>query len=84
VFARTLNVVRKAIAGDGKPNKSVAMTYNTLTRSYTIGMVSKVVAWMDEAEKALVLKEVLPAKYDVNSPLVKCAVFFWVCKILKV
>ena len=84
VFSRTLNVVRKAIADDGKPNKSVAMTYNTLTRSYTIGMVAKVVAWMDEAEKALVLKEVLPAKYEVNSPLVKCAIFFWVCKILKV
>lgn len=47
-------------------------------------MVSTAVGWMEEAEKALVLKEVLPTKYDVNSPLVKCAVFFWVCKILKV
>lgn len=63
---------------------SVAMTYVTLVRSYTIGMVSKVVAWMEDTEKALVQQAVLPAKYDVNSPLVKCAVFFWVCKILKV
>jgi hypothetical protein len=39
---------------------------------------------MDEAEKAVLSKEVLPTKYDVNSPLVKCAIFFWVCKILKV
>ena len=84
VFARTLNIIHKAIADDGKPDKSVAMTYVALTRSYTIGMVSKVVAWMDEVEKALVLKGVLPAKYDINSPLVKCAIFFWVCKILKV
>jgi hypothetical protein len=47
-------------------------------------MVSKVVAWMDEVEKAVLLKEVLPAKYDANSPLIKCAIFFWGCKILKV
>jgi hypothetical protein len=84
VFARTLNIVRKAIADDGGPNKSVATNYTTLTRSYKIGMVSTVVAWMDEVEKTLMLKEVLPAKYDVNSPLVKCAIFFWVCKMLKV
>jgi len=31
---------------------------------------------MDEAEKALLLTDVLPAKYDVNGPLVKCAIFF--------
>jgi hypothetical protein len=79
-----MNIVRKAIADDGRPNKSIAMTYTTLTRSYTIGMVLKVVAWMDEVEKAVLLKEVLPAKYDANSPLITCAIFFWVCKILKV
>jgi hypothetical protein len=63
---------------------SMAMTYVTLVRSYTIGMVSKVVAWMEDTEKALIHQAVLPAKYDVDSPLVKCAIFFWVCKILKI
>lgn len=47
-------------------------------------MVAKVVAWMEDTEKTLVQQAVLPAIYDVNSPLVKCAIFFWVCKICKV
>lgn len=84
VFARTLDIVRKALSEDSEPRKLAATTYVSLIRSYTISMVSKVAAWMEDAERALVLKEVLSARYTVDSPLVKCAIFFWVCRQLKV
>lgn len=47
-------------------------------------MLRQMVTWMEETERAVVLKEIVPNNHGVDGPLVKCAIFSWVCKQLKV
>ena len=87
LFSRTLNLVRKAIdenKGSSSKKSVVAATYPALTRSHGISMLQQMVAWMEETERAAVLTDNIPKNHGVDGPLVKCAIFYWVCKQLKV
>ena len=84
VFLKTLNTVRKALLPDEKHSNTSGMSYSDLNREYTGSRSSKVAGWMNDAERTLVLKEVLTPKFDPKSDLVRCAVFWWVAEILKV
>lgn len=84
MFIKTLNIVRKALSEEDNKTASAGMSYNSLTREYTGSKSSKVIAWMNDTERTLILKEALAPKYDIKSSLVRCAIFFWVIDIVKV
>ena len=47
-------------------------------------MLRQMVAWMEETERAVLLTDIVPKNHGVDEPLVKCTIFYWVCKQLKV
>ncbi|KAF7987050.1 hypothetical protein HWV62_183 [Athelia sp. TMB] len=71
VFLKTLNTVRKALLPDEKHSNTSGMSYSDLNREYTGSRSSKVAGWMNDAERTLVLKEVLTPKFDPKSDLMQ-------------
>jgi hypothetical protein len=95
-FASTLMTVKTAILPPKTPNASPsksgneidATAYATLISEHKIGQPLRVESWMKEAQATLTalprFRQDLAARHSESGPEVRLAVFFWVCRAIKV
>jgi hypothetical protein len=95
IFKTTLSIVRAALAQASTFNLAPdtprrlrsgrnTVTYDVLLANHKVLLADVVSGWLDDAERLLDATAEFRADHDVNTPLVKCTVFFWVCQILGV
>ena len=95
-FASTLKIVKTALASNktsnGTPSKSSEVidptSYATLIGEHKIGQPLRVKKWMEEAQAALValprFQRDFASRITESDKEVRVAVFFWVCRAIKV
>lgn len=96
-FASTLKTVKTAIlASSNTPNASPSKSgnrtdptaYATLISEHKIGQPLRVESWMKEAQAALTalprFRNDFASRLSESGPEVRIAVFFWVCRAIKV
>ena len=95
-FASTLKIVQTALASNKTPNGSPSKSgevidrtaYATLISEHKIGQPLRVKKWMEEAQAALValprFQHDFASRFTESSTEVRVAVFFWVCRAIKV
>lgn len=95
-FASTLKTVKTAILASNTPNASPSKSgnrtdptvYATLISEHKIGQPLRVESWMKEAQAALVVlprfRNDFASRLSESGPEVRLAVFFWVCRAIKV
>ena len=84
-FIKTLNIVQSVLNESSSRDKdsSSTLTYESIGRMYKIRVASNMAAWTAQVE-GMLMSSAKQGRYDPQSALVKCAVFFWICTRLKV
>jgi hypothetical protein len=59
---------------------SDSLTYDDIFAAYQVPRADPIILWLHRTEELLVGVEGLGAMYNVDTALVKCAIFFWVCQ----
>jgi hypothetical protein len=71
------------VVGQGiAPRRTV--THAQVLSQYNINFEDVVAGWMREAEQHLVKHETFVGKYSPGMPAVTCAVFLWICGLIRV
>jgi hypothetical protein len=95
-FSSTLRTVKTAIHPSKTPNASPsksgnqvdATAYAALISEHKIGQPLRVESWMKEAQETLTtlprFRQDFAVRHSESSPEVRLAVFFWVCRAIKV
>ena len=95
-FASTLRTVKSAMLASNTPNASPSKSdneidptaYMTLINDHKIGQRLRVESWMKDAQAALTAlpryRQDFASRLSESGPEVRIAVFFWVCRTIKV